>query len=333
MKLVPSIASTRLFADLIKEDEKRPAAQASGPSGSSSRGSHRVMGANTCERYWGMSTYYGYRLQNDTPWRAIGTLIHNHLAYHYAARMETPPDWFANVAITDAQRSVTADNKLLLLAEQVYQAYLTFWAEQDKDWEIVAVEKEFTARIGDIHPEGAGVDPALDDEIISCRVDLLARSVSTGQLLIVDHKCQGIQKNFSKQLAPWERDNDYRVSLQMFFNKLIIGRAMGVKDPAFIINRVKRVEPFDFDRNVVETPGLLYEFAPAFIRNMVARERELIAKVERGEALLPNPGACVDSWGHCDYIDICTAKNAVDARQLLDAKFVQIGGLRKRAVV
>lgn len=269
-----------------------------------------------------LSYLEGIRPKYEPPHRLIGTLVHNCLAYHYASKLETRPDWL-NVSLDEMlMKEAKGDPVQIRTAKNVMQAYLKFWSGEP--WKTVFVEHEFKATIGELDP--GGPFPELDNEVITCRSDLVVES--NGSLFIVDHKCSAGEWG-KDRLEHWKDDGEYRMFWQGMVNLMIVRKRMAeITDKpvsGFIINRVKRREPFDFDRHVLSMPKMAYQQAPRTARMFVREELQLMADIAAGVKPTPNFASCYGRYGPCDYINVCAAESPEAQGQILDNEFVRIG--------
>jgi hypothetical protein len=294
--------------------------------GASQRGPHRLA-STACERLWALRTVYGIAAKTEPPTRLMGTLIHTCLAYHFAEMMTTPPQWARDRTLSDAlSQDGEGAPELIRAANDVYAAYRQRFAGDV--WLPIAVEEEFAASIGELDPDGP--DRTLDHEIVTCRADLVVES--NGDLWIVDHKSTG--GTYGDRLPAWKDDGEYKLSWQIMMNLQIlraprnVERLGGRTVRGFIIQRIKQRTPFDFDRHVVQVPSKAYASVPRAARELVRAERNILDKIDRGEAPLPNFSMCYGRYGACDLFPLCSASTDAEAHMVMDTQFVQIGGLR-----
>lgn len=275
----------------------------------------------TCERQYAFRYYKGLRLAGDKPWRMIGTLMHSALAYHYGQMCPNVPDWLERLrdrkmSMRDVIEEEGKGNPqaVSLILDQVFPAYLRRYAGEPMS--PIFVEEEFVATLGEIDPRPDRPLRELDDEVITCRTDLV--SLTNGASVIVDHKCTSGDKGYDR-LLPFPMDGgQYRLGLQVIQNLLILGVRLperGYPAPQeFLINQIKRKAPFDFQRGSTKTSMLTLNEARTAIREYVARELEIRDKLTAGRKALPNFAACHTPWGPCDYADVCGAQSEVERR-------------------
>lgn len=307
--------------------------------GASARGSHRISDITTCERKWWLRYVKGLRGRYEPPFRLSGTLIHTCLAWHYAARLpdDAKPEWFHTSSCDEQlERDGVGHPDLIRLAKDTAEAYAR-WYSADP-WTPVAVENEYRARIGDLDPtgldepafdlemlspEGESITvqfPALNDEIVTCRTDLVV--MGNGYYWAVDHKTQGGNYK-SGRLDKWKDDGEYALSWQAMINLLLL-RQSGIPVEGFIINRVKRGAPYDFDRHPLMMPPMAYAQASRTARVQVAAERQLMRRIAAGEQPTPRFWSCYDRYGNCDYAPVCGAMSAEEQQQVIAQQFVRI---------
>ena len=308
------------FEDMVASSAV-PEAMTESPSGASTRGSHQLSAVMTCELLW----FYYYmakvrpRGQRDN--MVLGTLVHLFLAYHYAVRLPggARPTWFA--ARPDLEAALIEDSEgrldLVKEARDMYAAYCLNYAADP--WTPVAVEEEFRATVGELDP--GGPDPTLDDEVVSCRTDLVVEM--NGLTWIVDHKTAAPDRR-SGRLYAWNGCADWKLNLQVLQNLLILRKRMPERFVhSFSINRIKKERPFNgFERNTVDVPAMAYQIAPKLIREAVRRERDLRRRIEAGGDPVSNFGSCYGRFGPCSFFDLCTAHSEDQQNQLFSKLYV-----------
>lgn len=270
------------------------------PSGRSSRGSHQLAAALACERLWYLR--YSKRLigHSEKSFRLAGTLIHLAMAYYYASKMVVKPQFFLNQDLRSAlEEKARGSPALVQRTMEILVSYMTFFV--DDPWVPIHIEEEFRARIGDL--DEGGPDPSLDGEFISCRPDLIVRMPDNTNW-IVDHKSQGRGYGGSSRMEKWNVDNEFALNWQILVNLHVVRQHMPIQ--GFIIQRIKREPPYDFDRNIVRVSGAAYGEAPRVARALVARERHIIQQAAMGIPPLPSIGmVCTGRYGNCDYRPVC----------------------------
>ena len=275
------------------------------PSGAGTRGASQLSSANKCERLFSLAYYHKLTTKFEPDYRLLGTLIHTRLAYHYAAQLEEPPDWFS-IPVEDALAHDGAGQRpdLLETSDRVMRMYLERWSPDP--WKAKAVEYEFTASVKELDPDGVAIHPGEDDEKITAKVDLYVES--NGQDWIVDHKTKRLAWN-AKRLPDWE-PKEFQLSWQVLLYLNVVRahcRREGLRQPAgFMIQRVTRELPFDSDRNVVPIPQEPYAMAPKTARMLIQNELRVRNKIQSNLPLVPNFGACNGIFG-CDFQKLCAA--------------------------
>lgn len=295
------------------------------PSGASSRGSHQLTSAATCEQLYTYKYLNNLRIVHEPPWRAIGSAIHEALAWHYAAKLPEEarpqiwaPDNFEEL-VMQASRNVQA---VYDIAMDVYQFYCR--RHSSESWTPVAVEQEYKATLGELDPEHAtGTEE--DDEYVTCRSDLIVEQ--NGGLYIVDHKC--LAGNYvTGRLDRWQSDNEFTMSLQVMMNlHLVAMHYQRIGDPrpvkGFIIQRIKRKQPYEIDRNLVDISPRVLRGAPYVARQLVRREAEIKNKVKSGIPVTPNYSQCMGRYGLCDYYNVCSADTSEQAKSFLESAYTR----------
>lgn len=298
------------------------------PSGASSRGSHRLACVAQCERKWFLRYVHNLRPVDEPEFRLLGTLQHDAIAYHYAQRMinesgKTPTWWTGKTLDEILEEAGRGAPHLVDAAKTCGDAYADHW--QGEDWEPLAVEEEFKATIGELDP-GGGDDRSLDSEIVTCRSDLVVRVKSSGMVFIVDHKTKGggWGTTGAHRLPKWKDGGEYQISWQAMINLYLVRLAYPNEVVrGFIINRVKRKPPFDFDRHVLTISPRAYAAVPRVIRAQIAKEREVLGMVDADIAPRPSYWQCYGRFGPCDYIDICSAKDEDEMNYFIQRDFIR----------
>ena len=288
-----------------------------GPAGASTRGSHRLAAAGGgCEMQFALHYLMGVSPRVEPPWRMTGKLVHLALANYYGAKLDAPPD-YVNIPLRDQLEAMAPDQPTEVeTALQVLDAYKRWSAGES--WRPVYVEEEFRATLGELDP--GGPNPELDNEVITCRSDLVVEQ--NGELLIVDYKCSAGEWGHER-LPRWSDNNEYRIFWQGMINLHILRKRLNKPVRGFVILRVKRKAPFDFDRNLLQIPQLAYERVPRIAREFVRRELDLVRRVKAGERPVQNFTACHSKYGACDYISLCSASSSAFQQQVLDLDFVE----------
>jgi len=306
------------------------------PSGRSTRGSHQLSAALTCERYWWLKYAQMYLPVRDKPFRLRGTLIHLCMQYHYGSKMAQAPSWFyeqtLDAALEERGRGFPSD---ILLAKGLLEQYRTTYVQEP--WTPFVIEEEFSASIGELDP--GGPDPSLDSEVITCRPDLLVMATHevtrTPVLDMFDYKTAGKNWEFADGkwrirggLEPWKDDGGpYRIFWQALVYLHILrtarnaARLENMQVRGFWIQRMTR-EPdrfqrHHFDRHLLTIPPVAYDQTPRLIRAAVAKERYIRENAEKGIKPLPCFHACRGPFGLCDFIDVCAARTPEDQLQVL----------------
>lgn len=304
------------------------------PSGASSRGSHQLASVAQCPRKWMLRYRKRLRPIAEPPFRMGGTLIHDAVAYHYAERLIAAgkydtPSWWTGESLDDVLVKAGAGHPdLIQIAKEVYDAYPRYWEDvaalnSGVPWEPVAVEEEWRATVGQIDP--GGDDTSLDDEVVTCRTDLVARDVHTGDIIIVDHKTKsgGWGESGRNRLPVWKSDGEYAISWQALLNLYIIRLNFPNETVrCFTINRIKRQPPYDFDRHTLDISPRVYAAVPRTVRAMVAKEREVDGMIAAGAPPVPHLWSCFGRYGACDYLDLCNATDNDAMNAIANADFI-----------
>lgn len=300
--------------------------------GASSRGSHQLACAAQCPRKW----YYRYarnlRPLDEPEWRLGGTLIHTAVAYVYAELLieqsGRAPLWWTGQPLAEALAEVGAGYPQLIRdAEQMYHDYKKYWVIDRNEtavWEVISVEDEYSASIGELDP--GGPDASLDAERVTCKPDLVVRNRIDGLVYVPDHKSKSadfMPRNKGK-LPEWHSNNEFAISWQANVNLHIVRKRLserGLTVADFLINRMTRKPPFDFDRNTLHISPRVYAAVPRVLRNQVAMERQHRATIAAGELPAPHYWECFGKYGPCDYRGVCNSDTEGDEAAVIGMDF------------
>jgi hypothetical protein len=315
--------------------------------GASRRGSHRLATAGGCEVRWYWAHHVKAQPTQGRYYLDYGTLMHTALAYHYAAQMERTPTWYRENPDARAALEVDAQGTPAWLrkCEETMTAYRGYYAIDA--WQPMFAEEEFEARVGDIDPLGEDAPafevpyevngeprtlsfPALSDEIVTCRPDLIVEQ--NGHTYIVDHKTASGARDGSGRLPVIdERHPDFTYAWQSMVNLHIVRKGRPTDMPehptldvkGFIFNRIKRDAPYDFSRDVFDVAARQYAKVPATIRACVRRERALAVKAVRAPRdLVAHPWECQSRW-RCDYTSLCHVDSLEERNAVLATQFTE----------
>jgi hypothetical protein len=297
------------------------------PGGSSLSGPHRAMTAAKCEVLLVLGYLKGFRPKMQKPAPLTGTLMHLHLAYHFGSMCDEIPPWFG-IAPKDAviEEEARGYPKLIDKADEMYTNWMYY--TQHRRIKPVAVEHEFYTTVGLIDP--GGPFPELDDQLVTCRTDLLFRGPD-GFLYLNDYKTTAgtyVRSTQSRKLGPWRKNNRFRLSLQVALNLLYARHVLKEPIKAMFIERILSSEPWTVDMNVVKMGKWIYSKAPRLVR--MAKKAEVdIAKRFRENGMrdiLPTgmlTGSCASGYGPCEFSDWCCAETVTERRQILQEEFAR----------
>lgn len=244
----------------------------------------------------------------------IGSLGHDCLAYYYGEKIDPKPE-FLNVPLDERLQHRTRYQpdaaELIKTAKEVVDAYKRRF--QAEPWRPLFIETEFVTTVGELDP--GGPHPELDEELVSCRSDLIVES--NGRNWIVDYKFMGGEWGKSN-LTQWSEAVERDYLHQAMQNLLVVRKHMPIE--GFIIRRAKRKVPYDFDQQVLTVNPRLYAQMPRTIRYAVKRDLELQALAVAGESP-PNYAACSTRYGPCDYVSYCHAPSDELAKAALAEDF------------
>ncbi len=308
----------------------------SGPtvaSGASKRGSHKLADAANCPRKWDLRYNRHLRLAPhlEPKWRMAGTIMHDSLAHRYAEALieegvyDTPSWWDGSTIHEVLAKSGEGYPDLIDLALDLYVEYPERWwrgtVNELDMWQPVSVEEQYQARVGDIDYEN--LDGVYDDEIITCRTDLVMRNRKTGHLWVVDHKSKSHAWGRKRDRLPvWKPEEDYVLSWQAMVNLHIL--RLHFRDEVvagFKINRFTRSKPFDFDRNTIHIHQPAYDKARSLVRLAVQKETELNGMVAAGKSMPAHFWNCHGPFGLCDYAKLCNAENEAAALEVVKSDY------------
>ena len=276
--------------------------------GQSTWGSSRHDVLGRCLRMYGYS-YVLEEPRTSTEAQMFGTLIHLVLAHRYMASMcekwEEENEYLAPLDALAVKLEDEPDWEYLApRVEEFYRQYCDEYAYADKGWTPLAVERELKMQLRD---KG-------DSFLYTQRLDLIARSASTGKVYIVDHKTAS-----RPGIRPFE------VSLQMvgcqIFGEKIYRRDFG----GVLINLLRKPGKdgvWKFSRHVLDIgEGFRAAFKPTVLR----RRRELAELEASGLPVSSWPMAisnqiCWTRYGPCPYIAKC--------RQVADTAPTQTQGFQ-----
>jgi PD-(D/E)XK nuclease superfamily len=328
-----------------------PAPRDSG--GASARGPHRLGSIMSCEKQWALRYVYRIAPKEEKVFASRGTLIHNALAYHYAEKMPEAerPEWYARETMIDSLYRIGEGTP-----EDVRTAIeLAEWykiATAGEGIRPLAIEREFRARLGDIDPTGLDEPeihweseerdpndpskprrsfhaPRLNDEIITCRIDLVAEE--GGLLWVYDHKTKTGDWKKGGDLPPWKEENEFSLNWQILTNLHLARHELGADRVAgFKIHRLTRQHPFRRDVHEISIPMRAYAETPHVARQAVRRERTVGLILAQGGRATPNYSVCFAKYGesdylsNCDYVPLCRASSEAEVRDRLVNDFRSI---------
>lgn len=295
------------------------------PSGSSLRGSHRLQAWKTCPRmaYW--RYWCGYRAKKHVAHRDEGTLFHACFQYWYAGMMTEPPAWWGPDRLYPHLLKATAElpardreEKLARVAEG-FAAYRHVYEHDKHALRPVAVEVEYQATVGELDP--GGPDRTLDDEVVTCRPDLVYEFLATGDLWCLDFKTLGRSRTNLKaggKLYKFNPLGEWALNFQVLLNLKILRLRLGEDRVAgFKLQRCTRQRTWDFDRSTLTIPKREYQEFGRTVREFVRLEREIVARAEQGIEPLPYY-ECMGRFGTCDYRAVCLQDTEEKLQALLN---------------
>lgn len=309
--------------------------------GASSRGSHRLASCLTCEKQWALRYVYMIAPRADKSFTLMGTLIHEVLAYHYAEKMpeDKRPSWYNDETMIQAlERLGVGSPEPVRVAIEMAEWYDLRTAGEAIN--PLVVEQEFRVTLAEIDPTGTDEDeiywessernsdgtpkhffyaPRLNDEIITCRVDMLAEEA--GLYWVWDHKTKTANWKKGGDLPDWKEEGEFSLNWQILINLHLARLKYGVdKIAGFKIHRLTRQHPFRRDIHEVTVPARAYADAPRVAREAVRRERRVGLELAKGGKATPNYSVCFAKYGDsdylsgCDYVPLCRAMTDSELR-------------------
>lgn len=311
-----------------------------GGGGASSRGSHRLADVTNCPRKWYMRYVKHCTRKGEPEFRLMGTLIHSALANYYAAMLpeEQQPDWFKEMPLY--HRLTQEAGGKIALADRAFETgeqYIEWTKKKKCDWIPYSVENEYQATLGELDPDGEDapgfelefrtpsgepsrmIFPTLNEEVVTCRTDLIVTKKTNNTMWVVDHKSKTPEYHEEK-FGKWNDNGEFALDWQVLVNLMVI-RARGIPVRGFIVQRVKRDGEFDADRHPVPVPVKAYEGAPGLARHQIKVERQHYRNLAQGISPVANYFNCYGRWGECDYRPICRADNAEDQARIINTLY------------
>jgi len=291
----------------------------------SSLGSTELSIVDRCDR---LAWYHDIRRLVPTGGRRgaiLGSLIHACLKYWYAQFLVTgiPQWWIDGNLYAELDQVGKGYPTLIEQAKELLTRYIQRWGDIDRAWRVLAIEEEYSMRLGDMFGIGAdvpqhaqlgmaislglthpriGIDVARGDLEVrpSIRVDI-ALECADGTQNIMDYKSTIGQWG---KMPKWSKNNDYGLMWQPYEYSYIArnvryadGTLVFPRLESFIIQRILTTKPEDptemiiSDRNTIEFTGWVYRLVPYLIARQVARRANLHAHVhDPSYAMTPDNG-------------------------------------------
>lgn len=312
---------------LLKLPPETQVGQTTSPSGASRRGSHRLADMGTCPRKWFLRYHARFMSKVERAVIISGSLIHGALAWDYSQRMDPRdrPSW-GGLTLPEVLAPIGLGHpELIRNSVACLAAYKAYWDKMPNGdpWRPKYIEQEFEARISDLDKAGRGCDYGglcVDDEVVTCKPDLIVDVDGTGNLWLVDHKTQRPEWG-KKTLSPYKDAGPFTVSWQSLLYLHII-RLYMPHVAGMIIQRINREPPYDVIRMPIPTADL-YKDVPAIAREMVRREMQLGIDLAKGIKATAHPWACESRFGSCDYRPLCVASGA-DKLDILEHDYLRL---------
>jgi hypothetical protein len=231
-----------------------------------------------CELAWKFAKKEGLSPVERPVYLDRGTLIHALLEEHYKGVQNQEPrgelikrvsGMSSFLAVNKTQLAV-GDPKIIEECAEVYRKYALFYSNEN--WTIIAVEKPFSY---------CAYDDGEDKVLVEGRIDLVPQ-ISTGEILIVDHKSV-TKQGFYTPLTP-----QFRIySMISGVSTVTINEVGFQKTPVFRRTSVSYL------------PGQIEEFKEKILKEWCKRLLDTIKK----DIFLANPSSCK----FCDFKPICEA--------------------------
>lgn len=287
--------------------------------GESARGIHRLLTV-PFEVMYALRYWRGLRMRYDKVYRLEGTLFHISAGTIAAEQMvkggRPPPPWFTEKK---------PDGSPVTLLDRLEEAGVGFPEEVrnaldfadyyraatiGERFEVIAPERELSVELGWL-PEIAAEAKrrGLDKEIVTTRPDWIG--LENGLLYGIDYK--STRNTRGPELPAWRSaDNEYELSPQMIFQERALRLAYGAENVGgVLIRRLKKNRPFFYDTQPLNLPAHMHETVAWQILNLVDRERDLRARLARGEKPASCLGLkCQHQYGACDYVNVCKSRGA-----------------------
>jgi len=297
------------------------------PGGSSSRGSHRLSEAAICPRKWYIHNVLKKVPVREPEYFVVGRLVHVALAYWFAQRLEVKPEWFQTVTLLDALNIVGAGYpEAIKLALDILPAYTSHYGA-DAQWNIISIEEEYTATIGEIRAlTGAASRPG-DGERVSCRIDLLV--ACNGKLWGVDYKTIG-RSGRNGKLESYNPGAEYAIPWQFLLQTGVLRHNFGAKFGGIVVEQICKKAPYDFHREVIEIPLQPFLALPDTASRMCQTEHRIIDLMQEVEAQgtdlsmwLPdgNFWSCFPYGKPCEYRPLCLASSNLKRQEVLASAY------------
>lgn len=217
------------------------------------------------------------------------------------------------------------------------RAYYHRWDSDRKNWEVLAVEREFIVEL----PGGLKVGG---------KWDLVIRHIPTNQIIVIDHKTSS-DEIASVGADYWQRLTiDKQVTIYAYAAEKIFGESIDViwdvvKKPTgkpIMKTRVakrKAETQMEFEARKAEVMESLDEFEERLFQKMIAepdtwlvrhqihrtneQQQQVISDIEEAcqeiatySGTYPrNSGACQAKYGTCAYLGVCTGLETLDSER------------------
>lgn len=295
--------------------------------GASTRGSHRLQDALTCERKWDYRYLQNLKQRDshqDPYYRLWGSVMHLRIAYDWHAKIKARKLRNPRFPLSNWEPLEEAITKIASGRQNIIESTKNAM-EAWKRWNTlrrvtpIAVEAEIAASLGEIG--AVKKNSRFASEIVTSRVDFIGRD-EDGATFIEDVKTVSSRRK-DKTLAPIKHPSEWDTGLQMS-TILHICRAIGIDADYIQIARVCREPPHHIDIVPVRIPPVVYDMAPRILAKAAKREFRIREAKERGVELPPS-GTLSRQCGNCDYRELCMADSPELTEMIRDAQF-SVGG-------
>ncbi|MDP3772890.1 MAG: PD-(D/E)XK nuclease family protein, partial [Gemmatimonadales bacterium] len=209
----------------------------------------------------------------------LGSLLHVARMHYYRGQAGLP-------ALDPVEAMRQAPGRIAWVfdrARRIWEGYAK-WAPVADRFKVLSVEEEYEIRIG--------------GNLFTARLDLVYQGTD-GRVWIDDLKSTG--GNVEKHHYEW--DHAGQMAMIDVLGRAVLPAVFGVPYGGITITSICTASTFAAARAPLQ-------IAPAWRASVLEAAREGLAAIANDPRaawdLPPNPEACMDRWGPCDYRDLCT---------------------------